>query len=105
MLNQLNIFILVHSILGSWKSIIAGLSSFGESKAFIFLDSVHIRIDGESNILKKKKKLQTFSLSIILYLLLGYFCYILFFEYPILFFFTIWPGKRTRVLIATELAS
>jgi len=46
----------VHSILGNWKSIIAGLSSFGESKAIIFLDAVHIRINGESNILKKKKK-------------------------------------------------
>lgn len=39
----------------TWKSIIAGLSSFGESKAFIFLDAVHIRINGECNILKKKK--------------------------------------------------
>lgn len=32
----------------TWKSIIAGLSSFGESKAFIFLDAVHVRINGES---------------------------------------------------------
>lgn len=40
----------------TWKSIIAGLSSFGESKAFIFLDAVHVRINGESGVFTKPRK-------------------------------------------------